>query len=102
VAILGEALIVLEFGDVGQAVIQDRVRTAEEGPADLAYDGAAAPAAQGGEVIGMAGRIVETLAVFLEERPSALRTLQHPLHAHKNKIIVGQFRAGSGVRAARG
>lgn len=99
VAVGGEDLVSGQFGKVGQAIMEREVGSGEERAVDVAEHLASARALEGGEVVGVAGGIFKTSAMFLEKGASAFGEFEHALDAQTQAVLVRELVARPGVLA---
>jgi len=98
----GETGIPGQGRDVGQAVGHLGRDRREHVQGHFAGQIAPARALQGGEVVAVAGRPLETQAVLLKKGATAGAGFEHPLHTQAQPLVVRKLRAGPEVRSRAG
>jgi hypothetical protein len=89
----GETDVLGQFGNAGQPVADDGIDPGDDLQMDFAGQIAPPRASEGAKLIVIAGRVLESKAVFLQEAESAWAGFEHQLHSHVEPDIVGKLRA---------
>lgn len=101
-AIPGKAGVAGQLRDVGQTVMESSVGGGQQSSAHIPDEIAPARAVEGGEIIGVAGRVLEAQAMLLPKGAPAFGHFQHALNAQADKVLVGKIRARVSGRAGGG
>ena len=92
-AVHGEALVGRQFGNLRQSVLERFGRRGQQPLIDIGQQGQAARTMEGGEIVGLRGRLGQARAMLLKKGPPAGSRFQNPLHSTEEIVLVGKLGA---------